>query len=306
MGNYGCVGERFVAYSRVSTPRQTHSLAVQQACLEEFIRCSNGNAIGWFTEVQRASPTARNFAKHQPELSKALDACHRGRATLLVARLDRLTRSAALLAILLEERIRLVVAETPQISPLMLHIYAALAEEQRRTMGRRVRAGIAARRARGLLWNPHAQLCAKREQDRAKAHWAFVRPIIEEIRLGRRMGAKQVAAELNALNIPTARGSVWYPHTAYRFWHRFHRKWASRLYPGEQRCSYAGKEMRARALAHAEALRASVERYRREDCMTSADIAARLNTDGFFTATGRRWHRKMACRLLRRLNGEPV
>src|SRR2546423_810905 len=112
--------ERFVGYCRASTASQTLSLALQRESIERFIATSGGKLVGWFEEITRASPPSRGIARHQPGLVLALARAHAQGATLVVARLDRLTRSAAMLSVLIEDNTPIVVADTPSATRMML------------------------------------------------------------------------------------------------------------------------------------------------------------------------------------------
>jgi DNA invertase Pin-like site-specific DNA recombinase len=291
---------RFVCYCRSSTTVQQLGLEFQRQIVKEHVAASGGALIGWFEEVCSASPTAKGYEKHQPELAKAVALCRREAATLLVARLDRLTRSTALLSILLEEGPSLVVAETPHASRLMLQVYAALAEEHRQRISRRVAAGIAAAKAAGRKRNPHARALADRSRRAAQARAEALRSIIEHIRRGRRMAVDEVAAELNWRGLRSNNGNQW-DYDATVLWLRLHRTWHSSRFPGR---AAVPSVQRARALARAESLRPTIEQYQRAGARTSDEIAARLNAGGFRTPRGHLWQKGMTCRLLRLLAGE--
>src|SRR5262249_58209881 len=106
--------QRYVAYYRVSTDRQGKSglgLNAQQTAVLDFI---NGNAelVGEFTEIESGKRSDR------PELARALDACRRGKAKLVIAKLDRLSRNLALLATLMESGVEFVAGTYPPTSNL--------------------------------------------------------------------------------------------------------------------------------------------------------------------------------------------
>jgi DNA invertase Pin-like site-specific DNA recombinase len=296
---------RFVGYCRASTPRQILGLALQHDVIERYAAGAGGEIIACFEEAQRASPTAKGLAKHQPELARALAMCRATGATLIVARLDRLARSTALVALLLEEGPPLLVAETPRASRLMLHVYAALAEENRQRMGRRIRAGIAAAKAKGKKRNPHAQRIADQMWREARAKAEALRSTIEEIRRKRGLTIPQVAAELNRRGLRTAGGRAWGYRSTFTLWHRLHRKWDTRRFPGRPGSTDSEVAL-TRATEHAETLRLVVERLRRDGVMGEKAITKRLNAEGLRTVTGLPWHRNMTYRLLRRLDGKPV
>jgi DNA invertase Pin-like site-specific DNA recombinase len=296
---------RFVGYCRASTPAQVLGLALQRDVINRYVEKTGATLLDVYEDIQRASRRADDFAKHQPELARALLRCRQSSAALLVARLDRLSRSVALVAKLLEEGPALVVAEMPQASKLMLHVYAALAEENRERMSRRVRAGIAAAMAAGRKRNPHSKALAVRLRKEAMARAAAVRPVMEGVRQGRAMTLPEVAEELNARGLRTARGEPYTHPTTFKLWRRFHRKWHTRRFPGRPG-STDSIVFEARMVAHLDLLRSIVERLRREGVTAQEEITRRLNEAGYRTVTGRPWHRNMTYRLLRRLAGKPV
>ena len=134
---------------------------------------------------------------------------------MVVAKLDRLSRDVHFISGLMSKRVPFIVAELgTDMDPFMLHIYAALAEKERRLISERTRTALAAAKARGVkLGNPRlAEVrgsSAARVAANADAHAANVLPVIREIQ---RSGASlhQIAAALNARGISTPRGGAWY------------------------------------------------------------------------------------------------
>jgi DNA invertase Pin-like site-specific DNA recombinase len=299
---------RFVAYTRTSTP-QPLGLAVQRDTIARFAESIAGaELIAWFEECRCASPTARGLPKYQPALADALACCREHRATLLVARLDRLTRSTALLAALLEDRTPLCVAEMPYATPLMLQIHAALAEEQRRWFSRRIKAGKAAAKAAGRPLNPHAKALGATSRAKARARAETVRRTMERIRRGRPMTIGEVTVALNESGVwPPGDSPKWTKPVTRTAWLRLgHRQWHSKRFPGAPPNTKKPGARRMQSIAHAEALRSVVAQYQAEGACTSKMIAARLRADGHLTVTSRPFRTRMAYRLVRRLTGKPV
>jgi len=201
---------RFVAYYRVSTARQGRSglgLEAQKAAVLAFI---NGNAelVAEFTEVESGKHADRE------ELKKAVAACKKHKAKLVIAKLDRLSRNLAFIATLMESGVEFVAVDMPEANKLTVHILAAMAEHEREQISKRTRDALAAAKRRGKrLGNPDIAEVAKRGRAALKANArrfaANVRPIIEEIVRSGITSHNAIAAKLNERNVRTARGGTW-------------------------------------------------------------------------------------------------
>ena len=200
----------FVAYFRVSTDRQGKSglgLDAQRAAVLSFI---NGNAelVGEFTEVESGKRADR------PELAKALEACRRCKAKLVISKLDRLSRNLAFIATLMESGVEFVAVDNPHANKLTVHILAVMAQHEREVISERTRAALQAAKARGTqLGNPQLAKAAKRGTAAVKANArrfaANVLPIIREIERCGATSNNAIAAKLNERNVRTARGGRW-------------------------------------------------------------------------------------------------
>ena len=210
---------QFVTYLRVSTERQGQSglgLEAQRAAVAAHV-LGRGEVIAEFVEVESGKRADR------PELARALAEAKRAGAVLLIAKLDRLARSVSFIANLLESGVEVTAADMPEANRFVLHIMAAVAEQEGRAISDRTKAALAAAKARGvkLGWSNPERASEQRQaakkgaavnKARASAHAENVLPVIEQIRAG---GAslRQIAAELNARGIKTARGGRWYATT---------------------------------------------------------------------------------------------
>jgi DNA invertase Pin-like site-specific DNA recombinase len=137
----------FVAYLRVSTEKQGASglgLEAQQAAIRAFLAPGDRLLDPPYIEVESGRKAAR------PRLREALARCKATGATLLIAKLDRLSRNVAFIAGLMEERVPFIAADMPDTDPFMLHVRAAVAEEEARMISRRTKAALAAAKARGV------------------------------------------------------------------------------------------------------------------------------------------------------------
>lgn len=210
---------KFVTYLRVSTERQGQSglgLEAQRAAVATHVD-GRGEVIAEFVEVESGKKSDR------PELARALAEAKRVGAVLLIAKLDRLARNVAFIANLLESGVEVTAADMPEANRFVLHIMAAVAEQEGRAISERTKAALAAAKARGakLGWsNPNRveeqrQASAKgviTNKAKAHAHATNVLPIIEQIRAGS-ASLRQIANELNARGVKTARGGKWYATT---------------------------------------------------------------------------------------------
>ena len=159
-------------------------------------------------------------ARPQPEPEAALEAARQARCPVVVAKLDRLSRDVAFIASLIAQRVPFLVAELgADTDPFMLHLYAALAEKERRLIAERTKAALSARKAQGTrLGNPINALAAAAlgrevlvsEADRFAAN---VLPVIRSIQATGVSRLAGIAEALNARGIPTARGGRWHVST---------------------------------------------------------------------------------------------
>jgi DNA invertase Pin-like site-specific DNA recombinase len=203
---------RFVAYYRVSTDKQGKSglgLDAQRQAVVGFV-AGRGEIVAEHTEIE----STRN---KRPELHAALDSCRKHRATLLIARLDRLARNVAFISNLMESRVDFLAVDMPEANRLTIHILAAVAEYEREMISKRTRAALQAAKARGTtLGNPNplpaSRLAIAALKARAGQFHATVNPLIQNLR---RQGYSlaRIAGELNDRHVPTARGGMWYPAT---------------------------------------------------------------------------------------------
>ena len=203
----------YVGYFRVSTDRQGRSglgLEAQREAVTRFID-GRGALLAEYTEIESGGKNDR------PALSDALALCRQQKATLLIARLDRLARSVAFISNLMDSGVEFVAVDMPEANRLTMHILAAVAEHEREAISIRTKAALQAAKARGVkLGNPRAAeaapLAHKAIQQQADQFAETLAPLIEKMR-GEGMSLAAVAEELNSRNIQTARGRKWYPAT---------------------------------------------------------------------------------------------
>jgi DNA invertase Pin-like site-specific DNA recombinase len=202
----------YVAYYRVSTDKQGKSglgLDAQRQAVTAFVD-RRGEILTEFTEVE----STRN---QRPQLQAALEICRKKKATLLIARLDRLARNVAFISNLMESRVDFVAVDMPEANRLTIHILAAVAEYEREAISKRTKDALKVAKARGTrLGNPDPlsalRVGAKALKVQTAEYHATVRPLIRDLRQqGLTLAA--IAHELNRRHVPTARGGLWYAAT---------------------------------------------------------------------------------------------
>ena len=197
-----------VAYIRVSTDRQGKSglgLGAQQAALARFAEAEGYDLVQTFEEVETGKGS--DALDRRPQLSAALKTAQKHKAPIIVAKLDRLSRDVHFISGLMTHRTPFIVAELgADADPFMLHLYAALAEKERRLISQRTKDALAAKKAQGLrLGGINAG--SIRTRDEAKARAEELRPILTELA---GQSARAIAAELNRRNVPTPNGGPWH------------------------------------------------------------------------------------------------
>jgi len=206
-----------VAYHRVSTERQGRSglgLEAQRERCSAFAIANGLEVVESFVEVETGKGS--DALDRRPQLAAALGAAKRLRCQVLVAKLDRLSRDVHFIAGLMVQRVPFLVAELgTDVDPFMLHIYAALAEKERRMISERTRAALATRKKQGArLGNPTnlSEAGVKGAASTAEGARLFaenVAPVILQIKGSGVASLRGIAAALNARGIRTARGGRW-------------------------------------------------------------------------------------------------
>jgi DNA invertase Pin-like site-specific DNA recombinase len=203
-----------IAYIRVSTVRQGKSglgLGAQHAALTKFAEAEGYNLIQTFEEVETGK--GADALDRRPQLSAALKAAKRHNAPIIVAKLDRLSRDVHFISGLMSHKTPFIVAELgADADPFMLHLYAALAEKERRLISQRTKDALAAKKAQGVkLGGLNASGIAKRDEALQRAEQ--LRPMFAEL-AGK--SARAIAATLNERKIPTPAGGAWHSVTVIR------------------------------------------------------------------------------------------
>jgi DNA invertase Pin-like site-specific DNA recombinase len=194
-----------ITYYRVSTGKQGRSglgLEAQRAAVQRFAEAEGYTIVSEFTEVETGK--GADALDKRPQLAAALAAARKLKAPIVVAKLDRLSRDVAFISGLMAQRVPFIVSELgPDVDPFMLHIYAALAEKERRMISERTKAALASAKARGVqLGNRQlgaANAAAAADRD------AMVRPILDQM-LGKTL--REIAQALTDRGIEAPRGGT--------------------------------------------------------------------------------------------------
>ena len=218
--------QRFVVYTRVSTKKQGDSglgLDAQQRDIQIFLDSYSEvpwEVIAQFQDVESGTRSDR------PELAKAIALAKSEGATLLVAKLDRLSRSVAFIAALLEDKqLNFRVASMPYADKFQLHIYAALAEQERDFISKRTKAALTEAKARGVKLGGYREGHKAHHKAISAAADRAAERVGQTILSRRSAGAtyQSIADELNALGVETSRGGQWYATTVRNYAQRLDR-----------------------------------------------------------------------------------
>ena len=159
-----------------------------------------------FTDIQSGKDNDR------PVLMKALDQCRKTGATLLVSKLDRLSRRLSFIALLMEDpKVIFRVASIPRASKMELHLYAMLAEQERDFISMRTKAALAVAKSRGTKLGGLRDATFKRNdalQAAAQERASKIADLVQPLRSAGQT-LRQIAEALNAGKVSTARGGIW-------------------------------------------------------------------------------------------------
>ena len=204
---------QFVIYKRVSTKEQGRTglgLAAQERDISLYLEAyaqQPFEVLATFTEVQTGKDD------HRPQLDRALELVRKTGAELLVAKLDRLSRRVSFIAALMDDKqITLRVAAMPHADKFQLHIYAALAEQEREFISLRTKAALSEAKARGVKLGGLRDDTGRRNaalQRQAKERAEKVANLILPLRANG-SSYQAIAEALNGAGVATARGGTWH------------------------------------------------------------------------------------------------
>jgi DNA invertase Pin-like site-specific DNA recombinase len=200
------------AYSPIC-PGVVKKLNAQKAALARFAETEDFHIVLEFVEIE--SGKGADALDRRPQLAAALAEARKRKCSVVVAKLDRLSRDVHFVSGLMTHRVPFIVAELgTDADPFMLHLYAALAEKERSLIAQRTRDALRAAKARGvILGNPNLDAVRQRAVDSTKAEAdrfaKNVAPLIQEIRKTGAVSLRAIARVLNARGVATARGGSW-------------------------------------------------------------------------------------------------
>ena len=212
-----CYTRKYVSYFRVSTQRQGQSglgLEAQQAAVQEYLESSQGESIQEFIEVESGKKSNR------PQLENALAYAKKHKATLLIAKLDRLARNVHFISGLMASNVDFIACDMPSANKLTIHILAAVAEDEAERISQRTKAALAAAKARGVELGKTGKQLAKKNRKEACNRAKEVIAIIDEIKSSGITAIQKIANELNKRDIPTPKGGKWHRNSVYRVMER--------------------------------------------------------------------------------------
>jgi DNA invertase Pin-like site-specific DNA recombinase len=215
-----------IAYYRVSTRQQGESglgLEGQKAAVEAFAKQTCARILASYREVESGKLAER------PELARALAHAKRSKATLVVAKLDRLARNVAFLSALMESRADFIACDNPHANKLTIHILAAVAEDEAERISARTKAALQAAKVRGVAlgsarpghWEGREDarlaglakgrlISAKVVSERASEAYLDLAPAMQQWRTDG-LSLRAIADKLNSEGHTTRRGAAWNP-----------------------------------------------------------------------------------------------
>ncbi|RUW57013.1 recombinase family protein [Mesorhizobium sp. M8A.F.Ca.ET.021.01.1.1] len=202
---------KYVGYYRVSTKKQSRSglgLEAQQQMVRQFA-ATHGALVAEFVDVESGRNDERS------ELAKAMIASKKAGASLLIARLDRFSRRVSFIATMMERGVQLVVAEMPHATDFQLHIFAALAQEERRLISERTKAALAQAKRRGTVLGRNGKVLAEANRQSAVA---FARHMEQFLPSGWPvMSYSEIARRLNEIGAKSPTGKQFHCQTVRSF-----------------------------------------------------------------------------------------
>ncbi|WP_342355229.1 recombinase family protein [Spirosoma utsteinense] len=223
-----------IAYYRVSTDQQGKSglgLEAQQEAVRLFAEREGYQVATHYTEIESGKKNKR------PQLLAALDQCRKKKATLIIAKLDRLGRNVAFIANLMESRVQFKAVDNPHADELMIHLLAAFAQHERKQISTRTKDALQAAIRRGKQLGKHGKEVLSQQNSEAADEFAErMRPIIGEIEHQGITTIRAIRDELNQREIPTFRsqGESWHIATVHRLVKRI-RETPTRSHPAPHR-----------------------------------------------------------------------
>lgn len=208
--------KKAISYYRVSTERQGESklgLEAQEKTVSDFVRSYGYEVIDEYIEIESGRRNER------PLLHQALKACQQQKAVLLIAKLDRLSRSVAFITTMMEAGVEFKAIDYPDADKVFIQLLAVFAEFERDQNSKRTTAALKAAKKRGVELGKNGKyVLSKRNRENALAFARKMKPVVEKIKDRGITTVRGITSELNRLHIPTYRryGCRWYPSTVHQ------------------------------------------------------------------------------------------
>ena len=195
-----------IAYYRVSTDKQGIvglGMEAQRNDVERFIKSNSHDIVCEYCEVESGKSDRR------PRLLEAIAHCKRIKATLIIAKLDRLSRSVAFVSALMDSKVDFVCVDMPQANTLMLHIMAAFAQYEREQISKRTSAAIQAKIRQGAKWGIACRQLADNHKANSMAFAGMVAPILSQLQSEGFVTVRAIMNELNNRQVPGPVDKPW-------------------------------------------------------------------------------------------------
>ncbi len=213
---------KFVAYYRVSTQQQGYSglgLEAQQKAVMDYLNGGKWELLKEFTEIETGK--GKNALEKRPVLAEAIAYTKKNKATLIIAKLDRLARNVHFITGILESEVKFVCADMPEATTLTLQVMAAVAEYESKRISERTKEALQMVKLRGVkLGNPNLKADNKARTQKANLFAANVRQIIMALQ-NRGLSQRQIVEQLNQSGVKSPKGGKWYLLSLQRVIKRF-------------------------------------------------------------------------------------
>ena len=205
-----------VSYLRVSTAKQGKSglgLEAQRMSIGRLLGEKGTELIKEFVDIETGSRNERKGLEDAIAYAKKTD------ALLVIAKLDRVSRRVSFIAALMESGIKFAIADLPNANAFQIHIYAALAQEERRLISERTKAALQAAKQRGIVLGKSGKALAQRNIKAANSFAHDLKDMLVDLR-DSGMTYREIADNMNDKRIPSFTGGKWYGTTVKRAYSR--------------------------------------------------------------------------------------
>ena len=188
-------------------------MAAQKTAITKFLCDKQWTLLAEYEDVASGSCDSREG------LGKAIAHAKKSGATLVIAKLDRVSRRVSLIAALMESNVKFAIADMPEATTFQIHIYSAMAEEERRLISQRTKAALAESKKRGTVLGKYGKTLAAKNKRNATAFAANYKDILVNLR-DSGLSFKSIAEDLNNRKIASSTGGKWHSQTVQRAYER--------------------------------------------------------------------------------------